>query len=190
MNNDNHIHPLILKRRSIFSFSKEDVSHENLMILFEAAGKAPSSFNIQPWAFIYTVKDKPEDYKKMADLLTDDNKIWALSAPVLVLSLAQTVSTYNKLNNPYAFHDLGIATGNLLFQALFMGLFIHPMGGYNKERARKVLNIPDNYEPSVMMALGYPGNLDNLPDVLKQKQLKAGNRKLLNEFVSEGSFKK
>lgn len=188
MKNENQIHPLILKRRSIFSFSDEPVSYEKLMVLFEAAGKAPSSFNAQPWGFIFATKENPGNYKKMADLLMEGNKTWALSAPVLILSLAQTVSAYNNRKNPYAFHDLGMATGNLLFQAAYMGLFIHPMGGYDKDRARKVLKISEDYEPAAMMALGYPGKTDKLPDELKKRQQEAGKRKPLDEIIREGAF--
>lgn len=185
---DSHIHPLIIKRRSIFSFSEKPIEQEELDLLFEAAGKAPSSFNAQPWGFIYAHRNTAE-YSVMAGLLSDGNRSWASSAPVLFLSMAEIYSEEKKRANAYAFHDLGMATGNLLLQATYMELYIHPMGGYDKDRARKDLNIPGHFEPAAMMALGYPGSEENLPDNLKERLLTAGKRKELQKFVWKGAWK-
>ena len=185
---ETQIHPLILKRRSIFSFSDQQVEKEKLDQLFSAAGKAPSSYNAQPWAFIYAARDNSEQYDLMADLLVKANKRWALSAPILVLSMAEVISIPKNRRNTYAFHDLGIATGNFILQAVFFGLFVHPMGGFDKEKARVSLNIPDRYEPAVIMAVGYPGNISDIPDDLRERLESAWKRKQVSEFVRSGSW--
>lgn len=183
------IHPLILKRRSIFSFSDKFVDDEKLKLLFEAAGKAPSSFNAQPWEFIYASRENPRLYSRLAGLLSEENQVWALSAPVLVLSLAEVISKGRSKENVYAFHDLGMATGNLLLQASYMGLFVHPMGGYDKEMAKQKLKFPDRYKPAAMMAIGYPGSNKNLPEKLKKRLITGRRRNDLNDFVWKGIWK-
>jgi nitroreductase len=181
---------LLKKRRSIVSFSREMPTEEDLMLLFDAARWAPSSRNAQPWRFIYTTRDKTEDYDRFFDLLYEGNKFWAHSAPILALSVAEVISDYKNKPNRFAFHDLGMAVGNLLTQATSMGLYVHQMGGYDVDRARTSFDIPERFEPGAMMAIGYPGEIDNLPMELKRRELQKRTRKNINEFVYNGSWNK
>jgi nitroreductase len=48
---DHQIEPFLLDRWSPRAMSDEQISHEELMRLFEAARWAPSSFNAQQWRF-------------------------------------------------------------------------------------------------------------------------------------------
>ena len=50
---------------------------------------------------------------------------WAHKAPVLALSVA-TLDRADKPNR-HAYHDLGLATENLVIQAVSMGLTVHMM---------------------------------------------------------------
>ncbi len=56
---------------------------ETIMALFEAARWAPSSYNDQPWRFIYAKRNTK--YGKIFNLLAEPNKIWAKNAAVLVV---------------------------------------------------------------------------------------------------------
>ena len=84
----------IITRKSIMSFSDKHVEQEKLNLLFEAARLAPSSMNIQPWRFIYASKEDSENYNKIFELLFEGNKVWAGSAPVLAISIAEVVMEY------------------------------------------------------------------------------------------------
>ncbi len=184
-----NIFHLLKKRRSIVSFSPEMIPEKDLMLLFDAARWAPSSRNAQPWRFIYATKESMEAYNRFFDLLYEGNKLWAHAAPVLALSVAEVVSDYKSRPNKYAFHDLGMAMGNLLTQATSMGIYVHQMGGYDAENARKVFSIPERFEPGAMIALGYPGEIDNLPMELKRRELQKRVRKELDEFVYKARWK-
>jgi nitroreductase len=183
-----NIHPLISKRYSPVIFSDKEVGEEVLNRLFEAARWAPSSFNDQPWSFIYGVKGKDEIYNLLFDCLMDANKEWAKGAPVLMLSVASLISPTTQKENPYAFHDTGMAVSNLLFQATDMDLYVHQMGGYSKSKARELLKIPDSYKPVAMIALGYKGNQDNAPEKLVSRENNERTRKPLNSFVFNDKF--
>lgn len=185
----NEVNKLLIQRRSIFAFSPVPVKEDDLMLLFDAARKAPSSSNIQPWRFIYATSSFPEEYQRLFDLLDKGNKVWAGSAPVLILSLTEAKSPNDGEPNYYAFHDLGMATANLMLQASYLGLSTHPMGGYDKDKARIVLNIPDNIEPAAMIAVGYQGINDNLPSYLKKRLAEAGTRKEIDTFVFRAEYR-
>ncbi len=184
------IHPFITKRRSIVSFTGGKIPEEDLMHLFEAAKWAPSSFNIQPWRFLYAMKEDENEFNRFFSLLNEGNKEWAGSASVLALSVAEIITEDKERPNRFAFHDLGMAVGNLLFQATSMGLYVHQMGGYDAAKAREVFDIPENFEPGAMIAIGYRGEIDNLPVNLRRKELAIRKRKDISDFVFRGGWKR
>jgi nitroreductase len=137
---------------------------------------------------LYALKQEKE-FNRLASLL-DEGNYWAKEAPALILSIAQVVSDYKNRPNAYAMHDLGMATANLMIQATSMGFYLHPMAGFDSEKAVDQYKIPENYKPGAMIALGYHGEIDHLPVELKRRELKKRTRKELKEFVFQGEFGK
>ena len=76
---EHDINPLLLHRWSPRAMSGEEISDAELMRLFEAARWAPSSYNGQPWRFIYA-KRNSEYWDKLFNLMVDFNKSWAKNA--------------------------------------------------------------------------------------------------------------
>ena len=183
-----HIHKDIYARRSPLAYSNTPIEPEKINALFEAARWAPSSFNEQPWRFIYALKEEPAEFETFVDCLIEGNRIWAQNAPMLVLSVARMVFIRNNKPNKHAFHDVGLAVGNLLLQATSMGLMVHQMGGYSIEKVKKSLTIPDGFEPVAVMAIGYPGNMDHLPENLKNRETQPRIRKPLDDLVFKGKM--
>ena len=126
---------LITDRWSPVAFDSRAVDYEKIHLLFEAARWAPSSNNAQPWRFIYATREMP-DFKVFLDLLSEYNRQWASNAPLLVMPLAQVISTYKNRPNRLAFYEAGMAVGNLLVQATAMGLVVHQMNGSDFEKAK------------------------------------------------------
>ena len=58
--------------------------------------------------------------------------------------------------NPWAEHDLGMATAQLVLQAVASGLAAHPMAGFDAGRLRTALAIPADIEPMTVTAIGWP----------------------------------
>ncbi len=180
------IHELISERWSPRAFADTPVARETLHSLFEAARWAASAGNQQPWNFLFATKEHSEEYARFTSHLWERNAVWTQSAPVLVLVVARL---YERPGSEYySFYDTGMATANLLTQAVASGLVTHPMGGFDASKAKIELNIPTGYEPLVMIALGYPGSPDQLPAPLRERELAARTRKPLPEFVFEGSW--
>lgn len=183
------LNPLIEKRRSTVSFSAKPVEGQKIHLLFEAARWAPSSYNEQPWRFIYGVKDDENSYQKLFDCLMEGNKEWVKNAPLIILSIAKQDFTLNGNPNFYARHDVGLASENLMIQAVQMGLMVHPMGGFDKKKAVADLSIPEGFEPVAMIAVGYPGDVNDLSDDLRKREQGERVRKAQNEFVFRGQWK-
>ena len=66
--------------------SGESITKNDLMTLFEAARWAPSSYNNQPWKFIYAIRDTPE-WETVFNLLVEFNQNWCKNAAVLIRPL-------------------------------------------------------------------------------------------------------
>ncbi|WKN41431.1 nitroreductase family protein [Tunicatimonas pelagia] len=148
---------LIEQRYSPYHFAEQPVSQEQLQQLFEAAQHAPSSYNEQPWRFIYATHDQPEAYQQLLSCINESNRAWARQAYVLMLSLAKKHFSQTEKLNRHAWHDTGTAVGFLLLKATELDLYAHQMAGFFPDKARDVLNIPDEYDPVAMMAVGYLG---------------------------------
>ena len=182
------LHELIEKRYSPRAFSEEPVEEEKIVSLLEAARWSPSSMNEQPWRFIVGVKGKGETFHKIYDTIFELNQVWAQNAPVLILAVAKEFNDRNKQDNRYAEYDLGQAIAHLTLQATSLNLYLHQMGGFNPDKARKLFNIPDDYIPISVIAVGYLGNVDALPEQLKVREKAKRNRKELSELVFDESF--
>lgn len=179
---------LIEKRRSKRAFLDKPVEQEKIRSLFEAARWAPSSMNEQPWSYLYATKDQGELWNKLFDTLMEGNKIWVKDAPLLVLSLARKSFERNDRTNTTAKYDLGGANAFLSLQATEMGLNVHQMGGFDAQKVRLDFNVPDHYEIGVIMAIGYPGDPEQLPENLKQREVAPRWRKPQDEFVMNEVF--
>jgi len=179
---------IISERKSIRAFSSRTVEEEKIRSLFEAVRWAPSSSNEQPWVFIYATKDHPELRDMMISTLSSSNQVWASQAPLLVFSLARKKFLRNGNDNTYALYDLGGANAFLSLQAVHLGLQIRQMAGYDRTKAVDLLNVPADLEPGVFIAIGYPGDPEQLPEPVRQKESAPRERFLQETFVRSEAF--
>lgn len=149
---------LFEKRYSPRSFSDKKVDIATLHSILDAARLAPSSYNEQPWRFIYATKEQGEDYLRLLSCLNEHNQAWANEAPVLMVGVAKKTFTANEKPNRHALYDTGAAVGFMVLKATEENLYMHQMAGFMPQKAKEVLHIPEEYEPVVMIALGYKGS--------------------------------
>ncbi|HET8913239.1 MAG TPA: nitroreductase family protein [Ktedonobacteraceae bacterium] len=180
------IHTLIGERWSPRAFDDRPVEREKIHSLFEAARWAASANNMQPWHFIMATKENAEDHARFVEILMEGNRTWAQHAPVLVLVVARLYSFPGK--EQISFYDTGMAAENLVTQAVDLGLATHQMGGFDGDKARELLGIPEGYTPLSMIAIGYPGTHERLTDVLREREVAPRVRKSVEEFVAEGRW--
>ena len=160
---DYPIEEILRQRWSPRAFSDRNVEAKKLLSLFEAARWAPSSFNEQPWSFIVATHDSKAEFERLLNCLIPGNIAWAQNAGVLLLSIAKLHFTRDGKPNRHAFHDVGLAVGNLILQATALGLSVHQMAGFDVERARQTFGLPNGYEPVGGIALGYAAGVETLP---------------------------
>lgn len=182
------VHDLIAERQSPLAYSNRPVEPKELRSLLEAARWAASSYNQQPWHFVVATKDEPREYGRLLGLLAPANALWAKDAPVLILTVAKLTYDANGAPNRHALHDVGQATAHLALQATALGLGVHQMGGFDAERAREEFSIPEGYEPVAVIAVGYPGDPEDLPGGLRSRAKAPRTRRELVEFVFTGRW--
>ena len=105
-----------------------------------------------------------------------------------MLSVAKLTFDEDQSPNRHAFHDVGLAVENLVLQALSQDVFVHQMAGFEVEKARELLNLPAGYEPVAMIALGYLGDPNTLPETLRDREPSPRARKPFTEFVYGGRW--
>ncbi|NOU95186.1 nitroreductase [Paenibacillus sp. LMG 31456] len=180
------VNPLFLNRWSPRAYSERKVSDEDLNTILEAAHWAPSASNDQPWRFI--VAKTQEQLGIFHQFVNEFNMVWASKAPVLIVVASKKVRGNGDPNVAHAF-DSGTAWGSLALQATLLGLVTHAMGGFDREKARQLLNVPDELELHAVIAVGYLGDKSKLPEALQARELPNG-RLPLSEVVFEGTITK
>ncbi len=184
------IHNLLKHRWSPRSFADRDVDPAILRSLFEAARWAASSYNGQPWSFIIATRSEPEAFQRVLSCFVEFNVGWAKNAPVIGISVARLNFEHNGSPNRHSYHDVGQAMANLALEAVANGLQLHQMAGIAVDKAREALAIPEGYDPVAGFALGYPGEPQELPDHLRDRELAPSERKTADSFVFDGQWGK
>jgi nitroreductase len=186
-------HPIdneIKRRWSPRAFEEgRSVEHDKIMTLLEAARWAPSCFNEQPWRYLVFDGTDSEALEKARACLVEGNA-WALKAPVLMMSIARNNFTHNEEPNRTAQHDVGMASENLVLEAVKQGLVAHQMAGFNTAQARSEFHIPEDYTVLAMIAVGYPyrGSLDDLNEKARASELAPRKRKRISEVAFSGTW--
>lgn len=184
---DHPVDDLFLKRWSPRAMTGEAISQEDLNCLLEAARWAPSTYNEQEWRYLYAHRDT-EHWQTFFDLLMEANQAWCKDAGVLIVITSKKTFTRNGKPNGVHSFDAGASFENLALQGASMGLVIHGMAGFNRNIAQQELDIPDDYHVDAMVAVGHPGDPDNLPDKYGEMDRNPSGRKPISEISCEGPF--
>lgn len=184
------INDLMNRRWSPRAFEEgRAVEREKILTMLEAARWAPSCFNDQPRFFLVFDGSDAQALDRARGCLAEGNA-WALKAPVLMLSVARDTFEKNGKPNRWAQHDTGLATENLLLEAVELGLAAHPMAGYDAKRAQTEFGIPEGFTSIAMIAIGYPyrGSLDALDEKARTKELAQRERKPIGMMAFAGNW--
>ncbi len=186
------IHTVISERWSPRAFDADKpVEQEKLLSVLEAARWAPSCFGDEPWRFVVTNRFEDEDaWQQMFSILVPGNQTWAQRAPVLMLACADSVFRANGKPNRWTHYDVGQASISLCLQATALGLVTHQMGGFDVDKAREVLKIPEQFTPMAAIALGYQGDASALDEDLQSVELAERKRQPMSENFFSGVWGK
>lgn len=182
------IHSLLRSRTSPRAFASTPVPDEAVALLLEAARWAPSCLNEQPWRFVLAPVSDAEAHDRLVDVLLPGNQVWAKDAPLLLLALAKRDFERNGEPNRHALHDVGQAVFALTVQATELGLIVHQMAGVDIERARERFSVPDGFDVVSAIAVGFPGEPEQLSEEVRQKEKRPRTRRPPSELFFHGRF--
>ncbi len=183
---DKKIEDLIWHRFSPRALSGEALNEEAVLTLLEAARFAPSAFNEQPWRFIYSLQND-KAWTDILDSLVDFNKSWAKKSGAFLIVLSKNNFSHNNKINHTAQLDTGAAWQNLALQARALGLVAHGMSGFDYDKIREKFSISDEFTVIAIIALGFPGDINNLESDLKEKE-KPSDRHKTEKISSRDKF--
>jgi nitroreductase len=191
---DRKAHPrvekLFVDRWSPRSFDQSAISDEDLYVIFEAAGLAPSAYNYQPWKFLYA-KNGDANWDRFLSHLVPFNQSWAKTASVLIYIVSDTqMRQPDGTSNPAYTNsfDAGAAWAQMALQATAMGYHTHGMIGLDIAKASEDLKIPEGYRLEAAIAIGRKAPADLLPEGLREREVPSG-RKPVSEIAFAGNFR-
>lgn len=189
---DRKSHPrverLIVDRWSPRAFDASEMPQEDLDVILEAAGWAPSAYNVQPWTFLYA-KRGDANWDLFLNQLVDFNQGWAKNASALVYVVSDTLMRSEKgdtQNHSHSF-DAGSAWTLAALQASAMGYHTHGMSGIKFGEAEAALGIPEDHRLEAAFVIGKIAPKEVLPDYLQEREVPS-SRKPLSEIARQGKF--
>lgn len=187
---DAAVDPQFPGRWSPRAFTQARLTAEDILPLLEAAHWAPSAINIQPWRFVWALRDEAA-FDAIATALNDGNRVWAPKAAALIVVASATHRPAPDggaplANTTHAF-DTGAAWMSLALQAHLSGLAAHAMGGFDATRAAAAIGLPEGHVIHAIVALGQQGTPDLLPEALGARE-KPSLRKPVAEIAGHGRF--
>jgi len=182
---DYPVNRLFTDRWSPRAMSGEEIPEEDLMTILEAARWAPSSNNNQPWRILYARRNT-QHWQLFFNLLTDSNKVWNVNSAVLLVMISRNTFDNGQPSRTHSY-DTGAAWENLALQGNLKGYVVHGMQGFDYEKARVALGIPEGYTVEAMAAIGRPGRKEDLPETLQARETPS-SRRSLKETAFEGPF--
>ena len=183
---EHKVDDLFIRRWSPRAMSGEEIGESMLRSLFEAARWAPSSNNNQPWRFIYACRNTPS-WETFFNLLNEGNQIWAKRAAVLIVVVSKKTFDSGKPSITHSY-DTGAAWGSFALMGTLLGLVVHGMQGFDYNRAKLELQVPDDHQVEAMIAVGRPGRKEELPDHLREREFPS-SRKSQSQIAAPGVFR-
>ncbi len=159
---------LVMKRRSVRSYTEDPVEEDKLEQILEAARFAPTAANRQPIKLIVADTDGRED-----ELKRIYSPEWFAKVPRVICVCGMPDQGWTRGDGKnFTDVDAAIVMDHIIMQATELGLGTCWIAAFDPKAAKDVFGIPDNVEPIVMTPLGYPANSPRLK-----------KRKSLEEFV-------
>lgn len=172
----------IRQRRSIRSYTDEEVTEEDIKTLLEAAIRAPSACNRQTWRFVIVRKPETIEIFYRAASYSTQHQTFIKKAPVVIVVCAD-LRPYKR--TPYrergetlfALQETAAAIQNLLLAACSLNLGACWVGLIDEEIIKQTLNIPKGIRPVAIIPIGHT-----------KSKTKPTSRKPLEDVVYQETF--
>lgn len=185
---------LMKSRRSVRSFSSRPVERKVIELCLQAAGRAPSGANQQPWKFVvvsdpevkrrirqaaeneerafYESRASDQWLEALKPLGTDAEKPFLEKAPYLIVVFCENYrldKNGKKIKHYYVRDSVGIAIGILITALHHAGLACLTHTPSPMQFLRKILKRPENETAVMILVAGYPAKGVMVPDLGKKR---------------------
>jgi nitroreductase len=165
----NDILKIIKERRSIRKFQEKEISKEIIDKLIESLIWAPSAGNLQSRKFYFVFNKEIKKKLSFAAL----NQDFIARAPLVVVGCADdkiALRYGERGKNLYSICDVVVSIENMILTAFSEGLGSCWVGAFDEKGVSKILNLPKNLRPIVILPVGYPAEKPSAPSrVSKEK---------------------
>jgi len=161
------------------AFTGEEISEDVLATILEAARWAPTDAS-PSWRVLYARRSSPQ-WPAFLDLLSDFNESWTKQAGALLLVVSDPIERSTGIR----VFDAATSGADFALQASLSGWRAQILVGFDSERIRVNLDIPDGYSTATAVAIGRHGLTSSLPLAVRERP---SNRRALSEIAFEGGF--
>lgn len=160
---------VLLKRRSVRKFTKEEVSKEDIDYLMHAAMSGPSAVNMKPWEFYVVTKEA-----KLEEL-HEASKFTKMDAPLAIIVCGNKTKSLPLGLGEFWVQDCSAATENILLAATDLGLGAVWCGIYPNKKAVKrvsfILDLKKTHVPLNIIYVGHPAEQPEARDQYSKKNI-------------------
>ena len=155
-------------RRSVRRWTGETIPDEQLNKLVEAAARAPSGGNTQPWAFVII-----REQGRRRRLRAAAPGIAGRATAVVLICLDKQRADEEPGTREYdmVHLTLGAAMQNLLLAAHDQGLGACAIGSFHFASLRSIVSLPAHLELKLLVALGYPVSQPKAPPLRRLSEV-------------------
>ena len=180
------IAPVLAERWSPRSFNRDYLlTQDEALSILEAGRWAPSANNLQPWRFAF-ISRNDDLHKELCEKgLTGFNQSWAPDASALiVIAVIKTLPDGKEITGRK--YDAGLAASQMVVQAQELGLHTHHIGGIVHSEIHSLLNLDDNTEVLVAIAVGKVAPAEQLEGPAFEREVAPRVRHTLDEVMLYG----
>ncbi|MBQ9184697.1 MAG: nitroreductase family protein [Bacteroidales bacterium] len=171
----------IMNRKSVRSFTGEEVTPAQLEVVLKAAMAAPTAMNYQPWEFV-VVNDKDKIAEVFGgghhgEMYTNAGAVVVVCGNTVMMRKprGQENAPEEEVPNQFWYEDCGAATENLLLAVEAQGLGAVWISCYPIEgkiaAMREAFALPENIMPFAIVPIGHPAGDDQPKDKWKPEKI-------------------
>ena len=146
---------VLKKRHSIRRFKDKEIEKEKIQLILEAANSAPSAGNLQARE-IFLIKDNKKKQEFVEKALRQGFVAEAGIVLIFFANPQRSASKYGQRGEElYCIQDATLSAAYAWLQAVKLGLGACWVGAFDDETVKKVLGIKEDWQPMVILPIGY-----------------------------------
>lgn len=190
-------------RYTVRSYSDKKLEQEKLDKILEAGRWAPTAVNYQPQRIMvlnneetllkvkeFTTFGYKEEYAKLTKECVNEEKTkmsyhYNARTALLVCYDKEICWRHPESGASSGEVDGTIVTTHMMLEAAAIGIGSSWISYFDKEKAKKLLDLPDNIEPIVLLLLGYPSEESKPNNKMSGKRLPIEKTVFYNQYHKE-----